>query len=94
MNNENVLESFRQLNTNNKRNKISDELMVIGELINSIEKNSGIPTNLNIKNYDQINDSNMTEDEILTFFYEDIFNIENELISLMSINNMGGNDNE
>ena len=94
MNNENVLESFRQLNTNNKRNKISDELMVIGELINSIEKNSGIPTNLNIKNYDQINDSNMTEDEILAFFYEDIFNIENELISLMSINNMGGNDNE
>jgi len=94
MNNENVLESFRQLDTNNKRNKISDELMIIGELINSIEKNSGIPTNLNIKNYDQINDSNMTEDEILAFFYEDIFNIENELISLMSINNMGGNNNE
>lgn len=94
MNNENVLESFRQLDTNNKRNKISDELMAIGELINSIEKNSGITTNLNIKNYDQINDSNMTEDEILAFFYEDIFNIENELISLMSINNMGGNNNE
>ena len=74
MNNENVLESFRQLDTNNKRNKISDELMIIGELINSIEKNSGIPTNLNIKNYDQVNDSNMTEDEILAFFYEDIFN--------------------
>ena len=38
MNNKNVLDAFNQLDTNNKRNKISDELMAIGELINNIEK--------------------------------------------------------
>lgn len=87
MNNEELLKAFNQLDTNNKRNKISDELMIIGELINTIEKNKGIPVNLEIKNYDQNNDSNMTEDEILSFFYEDIFNIENELLTMLSINN-------
>ena len=71
MNNKNVLDAFNQVDTNNKRNKISDELMAIGELINNIEKYSGIETNLKIKNYNQNNDLNMTEDEILTFFYED-----------------------
>lgn len=85
MNNKNVLDAFNQLDTNNKRNKISDELMAIGELINNIEKYSGIETNLKIKNYDQNNDLNMTEDEILTFFYEDIFNIENEIFILYTI---------
>lgn len=93
MNNKTILNAFKQLDTNNKRNKISDELMAIKELINTIEKNSNIPTNLKIKNYDQNNNSDMTEDEILTFFYEDIFNIENELITLMSINNMQDNIN-
>lgn len=87
MNNEELLKAFNQLDTNNKRNKISDELMIIGELINTIEKNKGIPVNLEIKNYDQNKDSNMTEDEILSFFYEDIFNIENELLTMLSINN-------
>lgn len=85
MNNKNVLDAFNQLDTNNKRNKISDELMAIGELINNIEKYSGIETNLKIKNYNQNNDLNMTEDEILTFFYEDIFNIENEIFILYTI---------
>lgn len=85
MNNKNVLDAFNQLDTNNKRNKISDELMAIGELINNIEKYSGIETNLKIKNYDQNNDLNMTEDEILSFIYEDIFNIENEIFILYTI---------
>jgi hypothetical protein len=94
MNNEKLLKAFNQLDINNKRNKISDELIIIGELINTMEKNKGVPSNLKIKNYDQNNDSNMTEDEILSFFYEDIFNIENELLTMMSINNIGGNVNE
>ena len=85
MNNKNVLDAFNQLDTNNKRNKISDELMAIGELINNIEKYSGIETNLKIKNYNQNNDLNMTEDEILSFIYEDIFNIENEIFILYTI---------
>lgn len=85
MNNKNVLDAFNQLDTNNKRNKISDELMAIGEVINNIEKYSGIETNLRIKNYDQNNDLNMTEDEILSFIYEDIFNIENEIFILYII---------
>ena len=43
--------------------------------------------NLKVKNYDQNNDSIMSEDEILTFFYEDIYNIEQELITLLTLYN-------
>lgn len=87
MNNEEILKIFNQLDINNKRNKISDELMIIGELINSLEKNNNILPNLKVKNYDQNKDINISEEEALTFFYEDIFNIEKELIVLVSLLN-------
>lgn len=37
-----------------------------------------------VKNYDQVGDANLTEEEMLTFFYEDVFNIQQELITLLS----------
>lgn len=85
--NKELLKTFDMLDINNKRNTISNELLTIGELINSFEKTSNIPLNLKVKNYDQNNDSIMSEDEILTFFYEDIYNIEQELITLLTLYN-------
>ena len=76
--------AFDKLDINTKRNQISDELLIIHELIKKFENTKNINSITTVKNYDSINDAYLTESEILTFFYEDIYNIQQELISLLS----------
>ncbi len=76
--------AFDKLDINTKRNQISDELLIIYELIKKFENAKNINPITQVKNYDSIKDSDLTESEILTFFYEDIYNIQQELISLLS----------
>ena len=76
--------AFDKLDINTKRNQISDELLIIYELIKKFENAKNINPITQVKNYDIIKDSDLTESEILTFFYEDIYNIQQELISLLS----------
>lgn len=80
-----IIENFDVLDVNTKRNQISNELMIIGELIKNYEMKYNISTLLNVKNYDQTNDKELDESQILTFFYEDIYNIQQELITLLNI---------
>ena len=77
--------SYRKLDINNKRNQLSDELLIIFELIKRYENAKGISPITQVKNYDIVKDSDLNEDEILTFFYEDIYNIQQELITLLNI---------
>lgn len=79
-----MLKAFDVLDINTKRNQISNELLIIFELIKRYENNKGITPTLRVKNYDSINDEILDESEMLTFFYEDIFNIQQELITLLS----------
>lgn len=81
---EKYITKFDKLDINTKRNQISDELIIMNELIKQFESKYGINPTSNVKNYDQVNDANLSESEILTFFYEDIFNIQQELITLLS----------
>lgn len=76
--------AFDKLDINTKRNQISDELLIIYELIKKFQNAKNINPITQVKNYDSIKDANLTESEILTFFYEDIYNIQQELISLLS----------
>ena len=76
--------AFDKLDINTKRNQISDELLIIYELIKKFENAKNINPITQVKNYDSIKDADLTESEILTFFYEDIYNIQQELISLLS----------
>lgn len=80
-----IIENFDVLDVNTKRNQISNELMIIGELIKNYEMKYNIVPLLNVKNYDQTNDKELDESQILTFFYEDIYNIQQELITLLNI---------
>lgn len=80
-----IIENFDVLDVNTKRNQISNELMIIGELIKNYEMKYNISTLLNVKNYDQTNDKELDESQILTFFYEDIYNIQQELITLLNV---------
>lgn len=82
---EEMKDAYMQLDINDKRNQLSDELLIIFELIKSFENLKGINPISKVKNYDKINDSGLNEDEILTFFYEDVYNIQQELITLLNI---------
>lgn len=79
-----MLKAFDVLDVNTKRNQISNELLIIFELIKRYENNKGITPISSVKNYDSIKDEILDESEMLTFFYEDIFNIQQELITLLS----------
>lgn len=79
-----LLNSFDMLDINTKRNQISDELIIIHELIKKYEEIKNITPITKVKNYDTTNDKELNEAEMLTFFYEDIYNIQQELITLLS----------
>ena len=79
-----LINSFDVLDINTKRNQISDELIIIHELIKKYEEMKNITPITKVKNYDTNNDRDMTEAEMLTFLYEDIYNIQQELITLLN----------
>lgn len=76
--------NFDKLDINTKRNQISNELIVMYELIKKYEEVNGISPITKIKNYDTNKDKDLNEAEILTYFYEDIYNLQQELITLLS----------
>ena len=82
---EEFIDSFSVLDINTKRNQISNELIIIHELIKEFENKKGIEPITRVKNYDTNKDASLTEGEMLTFIYEDIYNIQQELISLLSL---------
>lgn len=77
--------AYSMLDINDKRNQLSDELLIIFELIKRYENAKGINPITQVKNYDTVNDKNLNEDEMLTFFYEDVYNIQQELITLLNV---------
>lgn len=79
--------AFSNLSINEKRNQISNELMIIAELVKLEEHGLNLPSVLAVKDYDSDNNSKLTESEMLDFLYEDIYNIQKELITLLSVLN-------
>lgn len=73
-------EAYDNLELDDKRNKLCDELLVIEELLKKLENKCGLVPNFKIKNYKS--GSTMKEDEFLLFIYEDIFEIQKQLILL------------
>lgn len=82
---EEMKNAYRMLDINDKRNQLSDEMLIIFELIKRYENAKGINPVTQVKNYDTVNDKDLNEDEVLTFFYEDIYNIQQELITLLNV---------
>ena len=66
--------AFSNLSVDEKRNQISNELIIISELIKLKEESLKLPSVLSVKDY--ASNSNMTESEMLDFLYEDIYNIQ------------------
>lgn len=78
----NLKNAFNNLDIEDKKNKISDELLFIGELIKKLQTYYGIEPNFKIKNYN-INEKS-SEEEYLTFIYEDIFEIQKQLLTIIT----------
>ena len=74
---------YSQLNINEKRNEFSSLLEKTNQLIGELLKMEQIENDMKIKNYDAMKDHTLTEDEVFTFFYEDLWNIKNRLLALM-----------
>ena len=73
-------EAYDHLDLDDKRNKLSNELLVMEGILKNIQNRNGLVSNFEVKNYES--GSNMTEDEFLSFIYEDIFEIQKQLILL------------
>ncbi|MCI7702181.1 MAG: hypothetical protein MSS28_03705 [Tenericutes bacterium] len=73
-------EAYDNLDLDDKRNKLSNELLVMEGILKNIQNRNGLVSNFEVKNYES--GSNMTEDEFLSFIYEDIFEIQKQLILL------------
>jgi len=76
-------EAFSNLSISEKRNQISNELIIIADLIKLKEETLKLPSALSVKNYDT--NKNLTESEMMDFLYEDIYNIQKELITILSV---------
>lgn len=78
----NLKETFKELDVNDKKNVISRELILIGEFVKKMKEHYDLDADFDIKNYDVNTETN--EDDYLLFIYEDIFEIEKQLISVLS----------
>jgi len=79
---------YKKLNTNKKRNELSSLIIKIDQLLNQVlVQNKIIDGQINkIKNYDSINQALDSEDDILLFFYDDLWKIKNKLLKLLVLN--------
>ncbi len=73
--------AFKALDNEEKKNRISNELLAIGEIIKRIQLINNIESDFSVKNYDANNPLN--REETLEFFYEDIVEIEKQLLKIM-----------
>ena len=83
---EDMMLLYSKLDIIDKRNEFSSLLEKTNELISEILKIQQIENDVQIKNYDTNKNSDLTEDEVFTFFYEDLWNIKNRLLALLILN--------
>jgi len=89
-NHEKMMELYKELSINEKRNEFSSLLEKTNQLITELLRVEQIESNLDIKNYNALDDANMTEDEIFTFFYEDLWNVKNRLLTFLILKSSKG----
>ena len=83
-----MIQIFKKLNTNEKRDKLNELLIKIDQLLNElmIEKNINISNFKPAKNYNSANQKLQSEDEVLLFIYDDLWNLKSKLLALLTKN--------
>ena len=85
--NKEMIDLYEQLDISNKRNEFSSLLMKIDGLLNTIMDQQGIQNDISVKNYNKDLGTKLSEDKTLTFFYEDLWNLKNKILLIISLNN-------
>lgn len=80
---EEMMKLYEQLNINEKRNEFSSLLEKTNQIISELLRMEQIENDIKIKNYNALDDVLMSEDEVFTFLYEDLWNIKNRLLSFL-----------
>lgn len=84
--NDNLIALFKDLDIDDKRNEYSNLLIKMNDILTVMLKELGNEENITVKNYDKNKDNVLDENEMLTFFYEDLWTIKNKLLLLYSLN--------
>ena len=82
-----MMDLYKQLNIDNKRNEFSSLLLKVDTLLNALLAQKELNNNTTVKNYDINAGSKFNEDETLTFFYEDLWSLKNKILLLMAEEN-------
>lgn len=84
---ENMMDLYKQLSLANQRNEFSSLLMKMDDLLNVLIAKKNLQDATKVKNYDVNIGSNLSESDMLAFFYEDIWNLKNKILMLLAIDN-------
>ena len=79
------INKYYNLSLNDKREFLNDELIRVRLIIEELERILSIPNQTDIINYNQKLDSDINEEEYLTITYKEIFDLEKEIIKIMTI---------
>lgn len=82
-----MLELYKQLSLDNQRNEFSSLLLKIDKLLDELLIKNNISNNTQVKNYDLNKGLTMSERDMLTFFYEDLWNLKNKILALLILDN-------
>ena len=80
-----LMKLYNEIDLNDKKNEFSALLIKINGVLNAMLENYDLSNIKEIKNYDKYKDDKLTESEIFTFFYEDLWKIKNKLLILYSL---------
>lgn len=79
-----LLEFYDKLSLNSKRNELSNLIGTIDGIVGNLLTLEELGSGEKVKNYDSVNDSKMTEDEMLKFLYEDLWNLKTKLLLFLT----------
>ena len=92
--NNSMLSLYKNLTLNDKRNEFSSLLLKTDKLLDQLMLNVKGDLTGEVKNYNSIDNLNLTEDDIMLFFYEDLWNIKNKILTLIVTNENKEKKNE
>ena len=80
----NLLEAYKELSLDSKRNEFNKEMIILTSLINSLLSNYTNKKLHMTKNYKKGIDTELTEDEVLTNNYIDLLELKNNILTLIT----------
>ena len=82
---ENMMDLYKQLSLSNQRNELSNLLMKMDDLLNVLIDKKNLQDSNEVKNYDITEGADLSESDMLAFFYEDIWTLKNKLLMLLAL---------